>query len=239
MEIGGDAQADSGATRSISSAILMGKVRKIDVQPRSGRNCYLVDSNFLANKFIPPAFAPVGLQRSRITACHDWWAEIEEQLTRQHARVYIPDVCIAEAFKVLAKKYYSEKWFTQPVRFHQAKQQLSEFVRVSPRTLRAKQRNIRVHDISTNRDIVVSVDRFFELFFKHKKQVQIADLILASTAKYLLDFFDIPKTSLHIVTLDRHLREGIAKAPDLPPAYDPTLKSHRAAVVFRTPVPVQ
>jgi hypothetical protein len=210
----------------------MAKVRKINTTPNSGRNYYLVDSNFLANKFIPQALAPEGRERDRIAACLDWWTEIETQLSRQRARVYVPDVCIAEAFKVLAKKYYADKWFPDAVRFNRAKSQLSDFIRVAPRTLRGFKRNIRVHDISTNRDIIVSVDRFFELFFRHEKKVQIADLILASTAKYLMDFFDVAKNRLHIITLDTSLREGIAKSQDLPPAYDPTLKTHRATVVF-------
>jgi hypothetical protein len=144
----------------------------------------------------------------------------------------VPDICIAEAFKVLASKYYQDKWFKTSVSFNNAKKRLSSFVRAEPRTLRAYDRNIRVHDISTNRDIIVSVDRFFELFFKHRKFVQIADLVLASTAKYLMDFYDIPKPFLHIVTLDTRLREGIAKSTDLPSAYDPTLRMHRAEAVF-------
>src|SRR5207248_5888367 len=143
-----------------------------------------------------------------------WWAKIDIQLTTHRARVYVPDVCIAEAFKVLAKKYYQDKWFKSSVTFNKAKRELSQFVQTPPKTLRSYNRNIRVHDISTNRDIIVSVDRFFELFFKNKKSVQIADLILSSTAKYLMDFYDIPKGALHIVTLDTHLREGIAKSAD-------------------------
>jgi hypothetical protein len=208
----------------------MAKVRKIHPND-TWRHCYLVDSNFLANKFIPAALAPAGRERERIVACQCWWDEIDRQLASRKARVYVPDVCIAEAFKVLAKKRYQDRWFSN-ADFNKAKKALSTFVRSEPRTLRASNRNIRVHDISTNRDIIVSVDRFFELFFKRRKNVQIGDLILASTAKYLMDFYDIPKAFLHIVTLDVALREGIAKSFDLPPAYDPTLKTHRAEVVF-------
>jgi hypothetical protein len=195
-------------------------------------NYYLVDSNFLVNKFIPTTCAPAGRERDRVQACHAWWTAIDLQLFKRHARVYVPDICIAEAFKVLARKYYAQKWFASWTAFKKAKDGLSNFVRTDPRTLRAHTRHIRVHDISTNRDIIVSVDRFFELFFRHGKNVQIADLVLASTAKYLMDFYDIPKPWLHIVTLDTQLREGIAKSSDLPPAYDPTLKTHRASVVF-------
>lgn len=80
--------------------------------------------------------------------------------------------------------------------------------------------------------MIISVDRFLELFFKNGNRVQVADLLLAASAKYLMDFYDIPKSSLHIVTLDVALREGIAKVVELPNAYDPTIRSHRAAVVF-------
>ncbi len=212
----------------------MARVRKIDTDlTASEKNYYLIDSNFLVNKFIPKNIAPTAEERERLASCHEWWEQIDRQLSNRHARVYVPDVCIAEAFKVLAKKYYTEKWFRSSVKFNHAKKRLSEFVRVDTRTLRAFNRHIRVHDISTNRDIIVSVDRFFEIFNKHRKNVQIADLILASTAKYLMDFYDVPKEWLHIVTLDTLLREGIAKVPDLPTAYDPTLKTHHADVVFR------
>jgi hypothetical protein len=207
-------------------------IRKIELRPTE-RQYYLVDTNFLVNKFMPLNAIPADhWDKNRVAACQAWWAKIDSQLNHRDARVYVPDVCIAEAFKVLAaKRYGGDKWFTTPT-YNRARKQLSEFVQTHPKTLRSYDRHIRVHDISTNRDIIVSVDRFFELFFKHKKKVQIADLILASTAKYLMDFYDIPKTSLHIVTLDKPLREGIAKSSDLPPAYDPTLKSHRADVVF-------
>ena len=163
----------------------------------------------------------------------EWWNEIDDQLKHDRARVFIPDICIAEAFKVLAKKYYDEKWFKSSIAMAQAKKSLSRDIRVPTTELKAAQRRIRYHDISTNRDIVISVDRFFELFAKQGKKVQIADLILVSTAKYLMDFYDIPKKSLHIVTLDTALREGIAKTTELPNAYDPTKALNRAKFVFQ------
>ncbi|HEV2883343.1 MAG TPA: hypothetical protein VGW36_00705, partial [Pyrinomonadaceae bacterium] len=176
----------------------MAKVRKI---PLAGtKQYYVVDTNFLVNKFIPLAVVPTAHDQDRVTACHDWWAKIDAQLAGGKARVYVPDVCIAESFKVLAQKYYEHKWFKTPVSYHKAKNQLIKFVTTPAKTLRSYNRNIRVHDISTNRDIIVSVDRWFELIFKNRKKVQIADLILASTAKYLMDFYDVPKGSLQIVT---------------------------------------
>jgi len=215
----------------------MAKVRKIMRPPSVGRNYYLVDANFLVNKHIPTACAPAGTERERVAACQDWWSEIDSQLDAGHARVYVPDVCIAEAFKTLAKKYYSHKWFKSAVTFNQAKKRLSDDVRTGSQALKAFSRKVRFHDISTNRDIIISVDRFFELFMKNGKNVQIADLILVATAKYLMDFFDVPKDLLHIVTLDTPLREGIAKVVELPNAYDPTKNSHRAHVTTVTSNP--
>jgi len=210
----------------------MAKVRKIACSPATGKNYYLVDANFLANKHIPQALAPQGTQRDRITCCQEWWVEIEKQLNAGKARVYVPDVCIAEAFKVLAKKYYDEKWFTSAVQFNQAKRALSGVIRIPSNSLKAASRKVRYHDVSTNRDIIIAVDRFFELLAKQGKKVQIADLILIATAKYLMEFFDLPKNMLHIVTLDKQLRGGIAKISELPNAYDPSEPLNRASVVF-------
>lgn len=72
-------------------------------------------------------------------------------------------------------------------------------------------RIIKYHDVPTCRDIIIAVDRFFELFMRNKRKVQIADLIVVVTAKYLIDFYDIPKDYMHIITLDRDLRLGIKR----------------------------
>lgn len=210
----------------------MARVRKITRSPTGCRNYYLVDACFLANKHIPAQCVPAGTDRDRVVACHHWWSAIDSQLNAGHGRVFVPDICIAEAFKVLAKKYYSERWFKTAVAFNSAKLRLSRDIRTSGKSLKSLTRRIRYHDLSTNRDIIISVDRFFELFMKNNKNVQIGDLILVATAKYLMDFYDIPKDLLHIVTLDNALREGIAKVIELPNAYDPTRKAHRAEVVF-------
>jgi hypothetical protein len=46
------------------------------------------------------------VSRHRVERSQNWWREIDAQLRSGHAFVYVPDLCIAEAFKVLAKKYY-------------------------------------------------------------------------------------------------------------------------------------
>lgn len=210
----------------------MARVRKISRSPTGGRNYYLVDANFLADKHLPADKAKNPHERERIRANQAWWREIDSQLAAGHARVFVPDVCIAEAFKVIAKKYYREQWFAKHSEFDAVRTRLSADIRTPTKNLKRFTRDVRYHDISTNRDIIISVDRFFELFYKHGKNVQIVDLILIATAKYLMEFFDVPRDSLHIVTLDNALREGIAKASDLPRAYDPTLKGHRVEAVF-------
>ncbi len=210
----------------------MAMVRKISRNPNSGKNFYLVDANFLANRFIQPRFAPDNAQKERIEKCNEWWDEIEAQLTRNKARVYVPDICIAETFKVLAKKYYDERWFKKPVDLNNARNRLNKFISLSRKTLKAARRKIKVHDVSTTRDLIISVDRFYELFHKHRKKVSLPDLIVVATAKYLFDFFDIPKDRLHIVTLDGPLWEGSKKIQELPNAYDPTRKSNHRDRVF-------
>ncbi|MBX6314246.1 MAG: hypothetical protein IRY99_15240 [Isosphaeraceae bacterium] len=210
----------------------MARIRKIPRNPESGRHYYLVDANFLARKHVPLKFVPAGSDRDRAAACRAWWAEIDAQLDAGRARVYTPDICIAEAFKVLANWYYVQKWFTRPVDYQRVRDRLSAEIRTDTKALKTTFRPVRFHDIPMNRDIIVSVDRFFEIFMKHRKHCSVPDLIIAATAKYLREFFDIPKDALHIVTLDRALRDGIAKVPELPAAYDPTLPAHAATKVF-------
>lgn len=208
----------------------MAKITKPNL---GSRHHYIVDACFLANWAIPLAVVPQGLERERHASCLAWWNRIEHQIKSEHARVYTPDICIAEAFKVLAKKYYVEKWFKRASEFNRAKQKLRGFVTTPTAELIRAKRRIRFHDIPTTRDITVSVDRFHELFHKNKlHKVSVPDLILVSTAKYLLDFYDIPKKQLHIITLDRELRKGSKVIQELPNAYDPTERADEASRVF-------
>lgn len=209
----------------------MARTRKISRNP-TGKNYYLLDANFLANKFIPPAQVTDVKERERIQRSLDWWAEVDAQIHAGKAMVYVPDLCIAEAYKVLAKKYYEDRYFPTPLDHKLARDRLSTFLRVSPKTLKASKRNIKVHDISTSRDIIVSVDRFFEIFHKHKLNASVVDLIILSTAKYLIDFFSIDPTHLFIVTLDNALWSGSKKIQDVPSAFNPNKPSELAAKVF-------
>jgi hypothetical protein len=131
----------------------------------------------------------------------------------------------------LAKKYYEDKWFKWRD-YNSAKRHLIEDIRIPAKILQVQQRNILYHDISTNRDIIIAVDRFYALFMKHGKKVSLPDLILIATAKYLMDFFDIPRNLLHIITLDKNLWSGTKQIAELPNAYDPTAKNNSCEKVF-------
>jgi len=210
----------------------LAKIRKIYRYPDGSKNHFVVDANFLANRFIPPSCVHGANQVARIQHCNEWWDEIDAQLNADRARVYIPDICIAETFKVLAQKYYVEGWFTSPVDLNNARNRLRKAITTPTSVLKAAMRRIKYHDISTTRDIIISVDRFYELFHKSKLNVSLPDLIVVATAKYLVDFYDVPKQFLHIVTLDRQLRAGSQKIQELPNAYDPTESGDRRDRIF-------
>lgn len=210
----------------------MARVRKIQRSPVGARNYFVVDACFLANKYIPVNRTPNPRERIRIEKCLEWWKEIDAQLGAHKARVYIPDICVAETFKTLARKYFVDHWFTNAVELGNARNRLRKDIVTSPRTMRAFQRQIRYHDISTSRDIIMSVDRFFELFLKYGFSVSLPDLIVVATAKYLMDFYDIPRDSLHIITMDYNLWLGSKKCQELPNAYDPTRPSDARDRVF-------
>lgn len=216
----------------LSECIIMARIRRIYRNPGQGKNYFVIDANFLANKYIPPQKAPNAREKTRIEKCLDWWEEIDTQLDLDKARVYIPDLCIAETFKVLASKYYVDKWFPRHTEYLNARNSLKRDITVSPKTLRAYSRKIRYHDISTSRDIIISVDRFLEVFLKAGLNVSLPDLVILATAKYLIDFYDVPKNRMHIVTLDRNLRNGSKKIQELPNAYDPTRNEDDRSRIF-------
>ncbi|RKZ06935.1 hypothetical protein DRQ32_10595, partial [bacterium] len=64
----------------------MSRVRKIFKQPEQGKNYFIIDACFLANKYLPRELAPVGIERDRIDQCLEWWDEIDSQLEARTAR---------------------------------------------------------------------------------------------------------------------------------------------------------
>jgi hypothetical protein len=210
----------------------MARIRKIDKQPnKASKNFFLVDACFLANKYLQIGTAPNPTEQTQIRAAHKWWKEIDRQLNDGCARVYVPDLCIAEAFKVLAKKYYQGG--LDGVRYQRARSGLSADVSITHKSLQAQKRFIKFHDIPASRDIIVATGRFYELFMKHKCNVGVIDLILVSTAKFLMDFHDAKRSQLHIITHDNALWRGTQKVSELPNAYDPTHASDEFEKIFR------
>jgi hypothetical protein len=207
------------------------RVRKIERKPRE-RIAYVVDANFLVNRFIPTRFVTNAAEKVAIERSLEWWAEVDAQISMGNAIVYVPDICIAESFKALAKKYYKDKYFTRPVDHKTARDRLSDFIRTPSSTLRAASRKIKVHDIPTCRDLIISIDRFNELYHKHGHSVSTVDLLVLATAKYLMDFYAIPKSRMNIVTLDNALWSGSKKVQELPNAYHPGKPADSAARVF-------
>ncbi len=200
----------------------MAGIRKIQRNPpKSRRNYYVVDACFLSEKYLPIGSGQKAVEKDRIRRVHKWWREIDRQVENERARVYVPDLCIAESFKVLAKKYYQDSAFSTSSAYKSARERLVKDVTTPPKVLKAQLRHIRYHDLPATRDIIIAVDRFYELFLEHKKSVGVIDLIVVASAKYLMDFFDMPKAQIHIITMDRPLWQGIKKIAELPNAYDP------------------
>jgi hypothetical protein len=91
--------------------------KRIERHPKGHKNYFVVDANVLAYVALPrpsmrsKVYISGAKERERAERCIEWWGEIKKQLDSGVARVYVPDVCIAEAFKVLAKWYYLRGFF--------------------------------------------------------------------------------------------------------------------------------
>jgi hypothetical protein len=105
-------------------------------------------------------------------------------------------------------------------------------VRLPLKALKAQKRDVKVHDISTSRDIIIAVDRFYEIFSKHKLTASVVDLLILATAKYLIDFYSIPKKQLFIITLDNSLWRGTKKLREINAAFNPNSPNESALKVF-------
>ena len=81
-------------------------------------------------------------------------------------------------------------------------------------------------------DLIISVDRFFKVFLEKNISVSLPDLIILATAKYLMDFYDLPSKHIHIVTCDDNIRKGTKGIYELPYVYDPTKPEDTRDKVF-------
>ena len=221
----------------------MARIRKIPKRPpKAERNYFVTDASFLVNKYLPLSTAANPGVEHQIREAHKWWHEIDRQVEAQRARVYVPDLCIAESFKVLARVYY-DKGFDKAkkynhnkakYRYNLAKKRLSADVSMTHRALQKQSRYIGYHDVPASRDIIVAVGRFYEAFMKNGCTVSVIDMIVVSTAKYLMDFHDASKKQLHIVTHDGGLWRGTKKVTELPNAYDPAEPTDEFSRVFKS-----
>lgn len=215
----------------------MPRAKKIPKNPEGHKNYFLLDANFLVyasiNKRILDSHIEFDNKEGlRASCCLEWWERIRYQLNRGKARIYVPDICIAEAFKVLAKWYYKRKYFKDVIYYNQAKKRLRKLLTISYREMTKHRRHIKVHDLSTNRDIIIGVDRFYEILYKGNDNVQISDLILLASAKYLMEFYDINREYLYIISCDSHLSKLASKIQEIPSVINPTESRYSADKTF-------
>jgi predicted nucleic acid-binding protein len=209
----------------------MSPIRRIPIDPDE-KLFYLIDTNFLVNKYLPIKNITDKREKSRVKNSKKYWEIIDKQVGQRKAIIYTPDICIAEAFKVLAKKYYIDGNYKSSYFYKQARDKLSRDIHISPKTLKSSRRFIPFHDISTSRDVIIAVDRFFEIFLKKGLDVTIPDLILLATAKYIIDFYNIPENKLYIITMDNNLWKGSKLISDIPSAYNPNAANECAKNIF-------
>ena len=117
----------------------MARVRKIPKNPKKSEpNYFVVDACFLAEKYLPLSAESDAAGRDRIRECKKWWREIDRQVDERRARVYVPAICIAEAFKVLAKKAFLQDTITAQ-QYKTARDRLSNDVTTTRKELRKKE----------------------------------------------------------------------------------------------------
>jgi hypothetical protein len=183
---------------------------------------YLIDTNVLVYRFLDESKITNTHERQRAECARLYWRHIDSQRRAGQARVFVLDVCIAEAFKTLAKYYYKHNGvFPRSVHYKQARDRLRREVQHSPREARKSRRQVTFHDIQTSRDIIIGVDRFFEKAHKKRKNVGIVDLLLLSTARYLIDFLGFERDRIQIITMDGALYDLARMYSELPSCYNP------------------
>jgi hypothetical protein len=172
-------------------------------------------------------------EQDRAREAQAYWKVIASQRRAGRAKVFALDVCIAEAFKTLAKKYYDKSGiFPKSVHFKNARDDLRKEVQLSAKGAAKSVRKVSFHDIQTTRDIIIGVDRFFENAFKKRKNVGIIDLMILSTARYLIDFLGFDRSELFIITMDGPLYDLARMYPQLPATFNPDKAADAANKIF-------
>lgn len=206
--------------------------RKIKINPQS-KVYYLIDANFLINKHLNPNNITDKSEKQRIKSAKDYWKIIDQQLKNNIAQVFILDVCIAECFKIFAKKYYNqEPIFSSHASYSNVLSKVRKDISLSPKDVKKSNRNIKYHDIQTNRDIIIGVDRYFEIISKRKINVSVIDIMILSAARYLIDYYGIDKKHFAIITQDKNLYDLSRCFQDLPNTFNPSLIDNSVKNVF-------
>ncbi len=196
------------------------KIKKIPVDPVETLY-YVVDSNFFANKYLRPSDGANIVDQNRIRNSNEWWEVIDWQIRENKAICYVNDLCIAETFKIIAKKYYQERVFGSN-RYQGIKKRISSDLTITSKQLAAKKRFIGYHNLLVDRDIIIGVSRFLEIAHRNNLGgISIIDLTILSSAKYLIDFFRIKKEQIIILSGDNKLLKCSRRIDDCPTGVDP------------------
>ena len=178
-----------------------------EIQIASDHHCFVVDACVLVDAALATVLPSPENPRQEQTK--EWWDRLHDLALAGESTIYIPDICIAEAFKVVAKKTWVQELLNHPQKT-KVETLLRDWVTIDTKMLKNPERIVPVHDISTNRDIIISVDRFLKTAITNGcKSLTVPDLIVAATAKYLIDFYNFRKEALHIVTNDQRLAKLI------------------------------
>lgn len=194
---------------------------------------YLIDTNFLAYRYFNVDKIKNKDEKDRAIAAQEYWVHINRHTKKGIAKVFVLDICIAETFKTLAKKYYGNSGvFPNSTYYKNACDRLRKNIQVTPGDAKKMIRKIKFHDIQINRDIIIGVDRFFENVYKKKMRVSVVDLLILSAARYLIDFLGFMRDAMYIVTMDKPLYKLARCYSELPAVFDPAEPVDRAKKVF-------
>ncbi len=181
---------------------------------------YLVDSNFFANKYLEKADGDDSTDAGRIENCKNWWQIIDYQIDVGKAIVFITDLCISETFKIFARKYYQVGKISS-AKYQRIRKNVTSDLHMSVNKLIAAKRKIKYHNLQADRDIIVGASRFLEIAQKNKlHRISVIDLVILSSAKYLIDFYKIVKERIVIISGDSPIIKCSKLARDIPSVID-------------------
>lgn len=183
----------------------------------------IIDSCFFINAHLSRTDAENLNEQKNIIKCNELWKIIKLHHRDQcNLVVYILDLCIAETFKAISKHYYQKRNINKGSKYQKIIEKIENTLRLDVRVLKRQRRNIFIHDFAVNRDILVGISRFHELVFKNNSaKIGIVDLAVLSLAKYLIDFYKIPKKYIMILSSDEAIIKISKLCKDIPTVKNP------------------